>query len=74
MKFYEVRRQLQNKNRWIKEAFFQNREDAEKFITFRTKYLQEDRFPDGISLDFTIVEHQFHAPLATGNNNRTTSP
>jgi hypothetical protein len=59
MKFYEVRRQLQNKNRWIKEAFFQNREDAEKFITFRTKYLQEDRFP---------------APLATGNNNRTTSP
>ena len=38
--FYEVRRQLQNRNQWIKEAFYENRDDAEEFVKFRIKYLK----------------------------------
>ena len=64
MEFYEVIRQLQNRNRWIKEAFFQYKEDAEEFIKMRTKYLSEDRFPDNINLRFEIRTHKFHAPVA----------
>jgi len=60
--FYEVRRQLQNRNQWIKEAFYENRDDAEEFVKFRIKYLKAKRFPDNMNLNFDIVEHRFSRP------------
>ena len=68
MKFYEVRRQLQNKNRWVKDAFFQNREDAELYIQQKKRFF-ESKYPKNpytmdVHINFDITEHNFHAPLA----------
>ena len=41
MKFYEVRRQLQNRNRWVSDAFLQKKEDAEYYAKMKRKWFEE---------------------------------
>tara|TARA_Y100001938_G_C8018206_1_gene393755 strand:- start:550 stop:756 length:207 start_codon:yes stop_codon:yes gene_type:complete len=60
-KFYEVRRQLQNRSRWIKEAFFEKKKDAQTYIDFKLNHY-EDKKPKELELVFEIIEHKFHSP------------
>ena len=56
--FYEVRRQLNNPIQWAHEAYFQNREDAEIFIEYRTKMMRA-RNPEFVNINLEIDKHKF---------------
>jgi hypothetical protein len=56
--FYEVRRQLNNPIQWTHEAYFQNREDAEIFVKYRTKMMRA-RNPEFVNINLEIDKHKF---------------
>ena len=66
MKFYEVRRQLQNRNRWVSDAFLQKKEDAEYYAKMKRKWFEEKyknhQNLKALNINFEVVEHEFTEP------------
>ena len=56
--FYEVRRQLMNRSRWMGEGFFEKKEDAQQFIDKKTKFLESKELDDKITINFAIIEQK----------------
>ena len=56
--FYEVRRQLMNRSRWMSEGFFEKKEDAQQFIDKKTKFLESKELDDKIIINFAIIEQK----------------
>ena len=56
--FYEVRRQLMNRSRWMSEGFFEKKEDAQQFVDKKTKFLESKELDDKIIINFAIIEQK----------------
>ena len=64
--FYEVRRQLNNPIQQTHEAYFENREDAEIFVEYRTKMMVA-RNPEFVNVNLEIDKHRFYDTTRSSN-------